>query len=133
MLAIGCVWLAATAAERLPIPPPGRDRDRGGVGRHAPAHSPRRTPPRSSPPSPFPPFTAGLRRGTRGALASLSAELGTLAFVAVVAYGAPQRGAGSPPLTWAILSLGLGLIGSFIHATYREPRTPSTPTAPLRR
>ncbi len=71
----------------------------------------------------FPPFTAALRRGAAGAMASLLAELAGLGAVVVVT-GAMSVPAAASLITWSIFSLGLALIGTFIHVTYREPVGP---------
>jgi signal transduction histidine kinase len=123
MVSIGCVWLAATAAERMPIP-----RlvaiviEAALIGVACALALPDTNQVLAA--LAFPPFTAGLRRGARGALASLSVELGALTLISVVAFGQVSTESAVTALTWAIFSVGLGLIGSFIHATYREPVDP---------
>ena len=107
VLAIGCVWLAATAAEQLPIPPlvtiAAEAALVGAVSGLAVGHTFQVLTVLA-----FPPFTAALRRGPRGALVSFFTELVTFVFVAVAAYGGFSEVAGTSALTWFILSLGLG-------------------------
>jgi signal transduction histidine kinase len=114
VLAIGCVWLAATAAEQLPIPRLVTITVEaaliGVVSGLAVGHTFQVLTALA-----FPPFTAALRRGPRGALVSVATELVTFVAVAVASYGGFSEEAGTSALTWFILSLGLGLIGSFIH------------------
>ncbi len=70
----------------------------------------------------FPPLTAALRRGPRGAVVSLVGELGALAAAAFLISGKIAQEAVSTAVTWSIFSLGLGLIGCFVHASVlREP------------
>ncbi len=122
-LSIGCVWLAATAAERMPIPPLVAvtiEAALVGVACGLALEDTFQVLAALT----FPPFTAGLRRGTRGALVSWGVELIALVTVAVVAFGEMTPEASTSVLTWAIFSVGLGLIGAFIHATYQEPTDP---------
>ena len=72
----------------------------------------------------FPPFTAALRRGARGALTSLVTELFGLCLVVITVTGGLSMPAATSVVTWTIFSLGLALIGTFIQATYREPVDP---------
>src|SRR4029079_14871593 len=67
----------------------------------------------------FPPFTAALRRGALGALASLLIELVAFGVTTVTVTGGISIPAVASLVTWTIFSLGLALIGTFIHATYR--------------
>jgi signal transduction histidine kinase len=72
----------------------------------------------------FPPFTAALRRGAWGALGSLLSEVVGIAVVAGPVGNGLSMPAAASLITWAIFSLGLALIGTFIHASYREPPDP---------
>src|SRR5262249_3561376 len=65
-----------------------------------------------------PPFTAGLRRGTRGVTLSLSAELTTYVAISLLSYGTLAPEQGSAAFTWAITGLGLGLIASFVRTNF---------------
>src|SRR4051812_15972755 len=70
-----------------------------------------------------PPFTAGLRRGTRGVALSLSAEL--TAFVTISLFSHTLDGdRGSAAFTWAITGLGLGLIASFVRTNFLDASDP---------
>ncbi len=114
VLGIGCIWLAATAAEQMPIPKlvtiAAEAALIGAVSGLAIGYTFQVLTVLA-----FPPFTAALRRGPRGALVSVATELVTFVAVAVAAYGGFSDVAATSALTWFILSLGLGLIGSFIH------------------
>jgi signal transduction histidine kinase len=123
MVSIGCVWLAATAAERMPIPRlVAIPIEAALVGVACALAVPDTLQVLAA--LTFPPFTAGLRRGTRGAVVSLACELLALSLVSMISYGTMSAEASRATLTWVIFSAGLGLIGGFIHATYREPIDP---------
>ncbi len=64
----------------------------------------------------FPPLTAALRRGPRGVVVSLVCELGAVAATAIAISGSLVEAEVTAALTWSIFSLGLGLIGCFVHA-----------------
>jgi signal transduction histidine kinase len=113
-LSIGCVWLAATAAERLPVPGLLLVAAEAGLVGVAAALSMSHSF-QTLTALAFPPFTAALRRGPRGAMTSLAGELVALVGTSLVAYGGFTQMAASSAFTWIIFSLGLGLIGSFIH------------------
>ena len=121
---IGCVWIAATAAERLQPAGDADDRRRGSPGRRG-----ERSRPRPDLPDPHRPRVPAVHRGpaTRGAqghAGSLLAELAGLGAVVVAVTGDMSVPAAASLVTWSIFSLGLALIGTFIHATYREPVGP---------
>ncbi len=70
----------------------------------------------------FPPFTAALRSGARGVAVSIVAELAALAGISALVADGISRDAATVALTWFIFSLGLGLIGCFVHASvFAEP------------
>jgi signal transduction histidine kinase len=64
-----------------------------------------------------PPFTAGLRRGTRGVALSLSAELAAYVVISLLNDTLTQV-QGEAAFTWAITGLGLGLIASFVRTNF---------------
>ena len=74
-----------------------------------------------------PPFTASLRRGPRGMLLAISAELTVLVVLSSVLRGAMHPEEGTGVVTWTLVGLGLGLIGSFVHSALRTPVDPLTP------
>jgi signal transduction histidine kinase len=114
VLCIGCVWLAASAIERTQVPPLCAITIESALVGAACALAIGQTFQVLTALS-FPPFTAALRRGPRGAMVSLGAELVALVGVSLVASGGLSVAAATSALTWLIFSLGLGLIGSFIH------------------
>jgi len=75
----------------------------------------------------IPPFTASLRRGPRGMLQAISAELIVLVTVSTAVRGAMHADEGSGAFTWAVTGIGLGLIGSFVRASLHEVSDPLTP------
>jgi signal transduction histidine kinase len=123
VLAIGCIWLAATAAERTALPAgltiAGEAALIGMASALALTESYQVLTVLA-----FPPFTAALRRGAVGALASLAIELVGFAVTTVTVTGGISIPAVASLVTWTIFSLGLALIGTFIHATYRDPVDP---------
>jgi signal transduction histidine kinase len=123
VLSVGCIWLTATTAERTAVPAMvtivGEAALVGMAGGLALEETFQILTVLA-----FPPFTAALRRGTRGALASLVTELLGLAIVVVLVTDGLSMPAATSLVTWTIFSLGLALIGAFIHATYREPLDP---------
>lgn len=74
-----------------------------------------------------PPFTASLRRGPRGMLQAVSAELIVLVVVSAAVRGAMHADEGNGAFTWAVTGIGLGLIGSFVRASLHEVADPLTP------
>ena len=124
VLSIGCIWLAATTAERTACrrwsPSPC---EAALVGWPA-ALSARRDLPASrglAVPAVHRPRSAG--PGVR--LPRWSTELSGTGLVLVVVRRASMPRGAPALVTWTIFSLGLALIGTFIHATYREPRRPA--------
>lgn len=75
----------------------------------------------------IPPFVASLRRGPRGMLLALSAQLIALAALGVVLHGGLTADEGTGIVTWVVVGLGLGLIGSFLRATLQLAADPLTP------
>ncbi|MBU1801497.1 MAG: sensor histidine kinase [Actinobacteria bacterium] len=70
----------------------------------------------------LPPFLVALARGIRGALAALCVELAIAVSAAVGMRFDLSTEDGLSIFTWAMAGLGLGLIGSFVHAmAEREP------------
>ncbi len=66
----------------------------------------------------LPPFVGAVLRGLRGALLALSAELVTVVTFALLAEEWSLTDEQSfATFTWAMAGLGLGMIGSFVHAT----------------
>jgi signal transduction histidine kinase len=70
-----------------------------------------------------PPFTAGLSRGVRGVVLSLSAEL-TAYVVVVLTTSSLNQDQGSAAFTWAVTGLGLGLIAAFLRRTFLQVNDP---------
>ncbi len=123
VVSIGCVWLAVTAAERMAMPAVPTVLVEGVLVGLACGLALEQTFQILTAMA-FPPFTAALRLGARGAVASLVAELVGVAGVVLLVTGGITVPAATSILTWAIFSLGLAMIGTFIHATYREPADP---------
>ena len=123
VLSVGCIWLAATTAERTAVPAMVTIVGEAALIGMASGLALEETFQILTVLA-FPPFTAALRRGARGALASLVTELLGLGFVVVTVTGGLSLPAAAGLATWTIFSLGLALIGTFIHATYREPVDP---------
>jgi signal transduction histidine kinase len=123
VLSIGCIWLAATTAERTAVPAMVTILGEGALVGVASGLSLEETFQILTVLA-FPPFTAALRRGAWGALASLVTELLGVCAVAILVTGGLSMPAATSLATWTIFSLGLALIGTFIHATYREPVDP---------
>jgi signal transduction histidine kinase len=74
-----------------------------------------------------PPFAASLRRGPRGMLLALSAELVSLVAIAVLTHGALAPDQGTGTVTWVLTGIGVGLIGSFVHSAMPAPVDPLQP------
>jgi signal transduction histidine kinase len=74
-----------------------------------------------------PPFVASLRRGPRGMVLALSAELVALVAIAVLTHGALNPAQGSGTVTWVVTGIGVGLIGSFVHSAMPPPHDPLQP------
>ena len=116
LVALGAIWAAVTAGELLELPPTMLlVLDSAMVGSVAglSAHSTVAVLGALA----VPPFTAGLRRGTRGVALSLSAELATYVVISL-ANGTLSQDQGSAAFTWAITGLGLGLIASFVRTNF---------------
>jgi signal transduction histidine kinase len=70
----------------------------------------------------FPPLTAALRLGAQGVSVSLLCEIGAVSATAIAISGSLVQTEVSAAITWLVFSLGLGLIGCFVHAIMlREP------------
>ncbi|MBF4769014.1 hypothetical protein ISU10_14700 [Nocardioides agariphilus] len=123
VLSIGCIWLAATTAERTAVPVLVTILGEAALVGVAGALSLAETFQLLTVLA-FPPFTAALRRGAWGALLSLVTELLGFSAVVVLVTGGLTMPETTSLVTWTIFSLGLALIGSFIYATYREPVDP---------
>ena len=74
-----------------------------------------------------PPFTASLRRGPRGMLLALSAELAFLVGLSTVLRGPMSTAEGTGAITWVVVGVGLGLIGSFVRSALHPAVDPLTP------
>ena len=74
-----------------------------------------------------PPFVASLRRGPRGMVLALSAELATLVAIALLTHGPLDPGQGTGTVTWVLTGVGVGLIGSFVHSAMPAPVDPLQP------
>ena len=130
LLAIGSIWAAVTAGELLELPPTLLlVLDSALVGSVAGLSSGSVVGLSSTATTAVlgalavPPFTAGLRRGTRGVALSLSAELA--AFVVISLFGGTlDTDQGSAAFTWAITGLGLGLIASFVRTNFLDASDP---------
>ncbi len=130
LLAIGAIWAAVTAGELLELPPTLLlVLDSALVGSVAGLSSGSVVGLSSTATTAVlgalavPPFTAGLRRGTRGVALSLSAELA--AFVVIGLFGHTlDTDQGSAAFTWAITGLGLGLIASFVRTNFLDASDP---------
>ncbi len=123
VLAIGAIWLCASATDRLRVAP------RLAIGAEAALVGAACALASDGAPQvlaalAFPPFTAGLRRGVQGALVSLSAELMAFALVTYVVADPVSVATSATVLTWTIFGLGLGFIGSFVHTAYRDQTDP---------
>ena len=123
VLSVGCIWLAATTAERSEVPAMVTIVGEALLIGLASGLALEETFSILTVLA-FPPFTAALRRGARGAVISLLTELVGLSIVVVTVTGGLSMPAATSLVTWTIFSLGLALIGTFIHATYREPVDP---------
>ena len=113
-ICIGCVWLAATAAERLPVPRLVTITVEAAlVGTTCAIGLADNVQLLTA--LVFPPFTAAMRRGPRGLVASLSAEMISFVVISAIAYGGVAASTATGALMWTIFSLSLGLIGTFIY------------------
>lgn len=126
LLAVGAIWLAATAADVL-----GLDHtitslvEAGLVGTVCALSLDSSLAVLGA--TAVPPFTASLRRGPRGMLQAVSAELIVLVVVSAAVRGAMHADEGNGAFTWAVTGIGLGLIGSFVRASLHEAADPLTP------
>jgi len=122
LLAIGAIWAAVTAGELLGLP--GTlllVLDAGLVGSVAGLSSHSAIAVLGA--IAVPPFTAGLSRGSRGVLLSLSAEL-TAYVVVVLGTSVFDQEQGLAAFTWAVTGLGLGLIAAFVRRTFLQVNDP---------
>ncbi len=122
LLAIGAIWAAVTAGELLEIPATLLlVLDSALVGAVAGLSSVSTAAVLGA--LAVPPFTAGLRRGTRGVALSLSAELTTFVAISLFSHTLTQA-QGSAAFTWAVTGLGLGLIASFVRTNFLDASDP---------
>ncbi len=116
LAAIGATWFAAAAAERRPevaaIVPVAEAGLIGLVCGLSLADSPAVLMALA-----VPPFAAGVLHGVRGSMLALSAELAFVVATALVWAGTISAEQSFTTFTWCMAGLGLGLIGSFVHAT----------------
>ena len=75
----------------------------------------------------LPPFTAALRRGPRGMMLALSAELIPLVVLSGLLYGGMNTEQGAATFTSVVTGVGLGLIGAFLRAALDVAGDPLTP------
>jgi signal transduction histidine kinase len=116
LVALGAIWAAVTAGEMLEVPATlllVLDSALVGSVAGLSAHSTVAVLGALA----VPPFTSGLRRGTRGVALSLSAELSAYVVISLM-NGTLTQDQGSAAFTWAITGLGLGLIASFVRANF---------------
>jgi signal transduction histidine kinase len=122
LLAIGAIWAAVTAGELLELPATMLlVLDSALVGSVAGLSSVSTAAVLGA--LAVPPFTAGLRRGTRGVALSLSAELTAFVTIALFSHTLTQT-QGIAAFTWAITGLGLGLIASFVRTNFLDASDP---------
>jgi signal transduction histidine kinase len=122
LLAMGAIWAAVTAAELLGLPATLLlVLDAALVGSVAGLSSHSTTTILGA--IAVPPFTAGLSRGVRGVVLSLSAELTTFVVV-VLSTSELDQVQGSAAFTWAVTGLGLGLIAAFVRRTFLQVNDP---------
>jgi signal transduction histidine kinase len=122
LLATGAVWAAVTAAELLGLPATlVLVMDSLLVGTVAGLSSHSTTAILGA--IAVPPFTAGLSRGVRGVVLSLSAEL-TAYVVVVLTTSKLTQDQGLAAFTWAVTGLGLGLIAAFVRRTFLQVNDP---------
>lgn len=75
----------------------------------------------------IPPLVGGLRRGVRGVLVALVAEIGVIVVVMRPPSAEVGNAAGWGGLSWLVTGLGLGLIGAFVHSVLRRTPEPTEP------
>src|SRR3954467_6225875 len=122
LLAIGAIWAAVTAGELLELPATLLlVLDSALVGSVAGLSSVSTAAVLGA--LAVPPFTAGLRRGTRGVALSLSAELSAFVMISLFSDTLTQD-QGITAFTWAITGLGLGLIASFVRTNFLDASDP---------
>jgi signal transduction histidine kinase len=71
-----------------------------------------------------PPFIAGLRQGPRGVGWALATQLLSLGITTALVHGAMNATEGAATFTWILMGTGLGLIGSYVHATQPDAADP---------
>jgi signal transduction histidine kinase len=74
-----------------------------------------------------PPFIASLRRGPRGLALALSVELVVLVGLTVLSQGGMSPAQVADIFTWLVMGVGLGLIASFVRSTDQSVPDPLTP------
>lgn len=75
----------------------------------------------------IPPFVAAVQLGTRGMLQALAAQLVAVVVAALLWQRYLTDDQGFDIFTWSVAGLGLGLIGSFLHATTATAPDPIAP------
>ena len=116
LVALGAIWAAVTAGELLELPATMLlVLDSALVGSVAGLSALSQTAVLGA--LAVPPFTAGLRRGTRGVALSLSAELAAYVVISL-SNDTLAQDQGSAAFTWAVTGLGLGLIASFVRTNF---------------
>ena len=74
------------------------------------------------------PFIAGLRRGPRGVVEVLAAEVGVLALTSALLHGGPLDATqGAEIFTAVVMGLGVGLVSSFLRSVQEDPDDQLTP------
>ena len=123
VLALGSVWVATTAGERLNVPTllilvleAASIGAAAGLATHTTLTVLQAMA--------VPPFTAGLRRGTRGVTLALSAELVVLVILTTLGGGHLNQVQGVAAFTWSVMGLGLGMIASFVRTGSEPPGDP---------
>ncbi len=126
LVTVGAIWLASSVAEELRVNPTVVSLvEAGAVGTVAALTIDASLAVLGA--LAIPPFTAALRRGPRGMLLALSAELIPLVTLSAVLHGGMNTAQGSTTFTWVVTGTGLGLIGSFLRSTLYVANDPLTP------
>jgi signal transduction histidine kinase len=126
LVAVGAIWMASSAAEALRVNPTvGSLLEAGLIGTVAALTIGSSLAVLGA--LAIPPFTASLRRGPRGMLLVLSAELIPLVTLSAVLHGGLGTEQGASTFTWVVTGIGLGLIGSFMRSSLYVANDPLTP------
>ena len=117
LVAVGAIWIVASAAERRPetgpVVPVAEAGLIGLVCGLSVADSPAVLVALA-----VPPLAAGVLHGVRASLLALCAELAFTVSTALVQHGEITADQSFTTFTWCMAGLGLGLIGSFVHSTH---------------